>query len=72
MENIIKKSLRDISWQVTEEEYRSDPSYSYSTIAKFDREGFEKIDTLSDVLVYTDGTEKNIIVKTVTDSEEEV
>ena len=48
MENTIKKSLRDISWQVTEEEYRADPAYSYSTIAKFDREGFEKLDTLFD------------------------
>lgn len=48
MENIIKKSLKDISWQVTEEEYRADSAYSYSTIAKFDREGFEKLDTLFD------------------------
>jgi hypothetical protein len=48
MENIIRKSLKDISWQVSEEEYRADPAYSYSTIAKFDREGFEKLDTLFD------------------------
>ena len=44
----IRKSLKDISWQVSEEEYRADPSYSYSTMAKFDREGFEKIDSLFD------------------------
>lgn len=43
-----KKSLADIAWNVTEEEYRADPAYSYSTIAKFDREGFEKIDSLFD------------------------
>ena len=43
-----KKSLKDIAWNVTEEEYRADSAYSYSTLAKFDREGFEKIDTLFD------------------------
>lgn len=42
------KTLKDISWQVTEEEYRADPAYSYSTIAKFTREGFEKLDKLFD------------------------
>ena len=44
----IKKSLKDISWQVDELEYRADNSYSYSTLAKFDREGFEKLDSLFD------------------------
>ena len=45
---MINKSLYDISWQVPEEEYRQDPSYSYSTLAKFTREGFDKLDTLFD------------------------
>ena len=45
---MINKSLYDLSWQVTEEEYRQDPSYSYSTLAKFTREGFDKLDTLFD------------------------
>lgn len=44
----IKKSLKDISWQVDEPEYRADNAYSYSTLAKFDREGFEKLDSLFD------------------------
>ena len=44
----IKKSLKDISWQVDEPEYRADNAYSYSIIAKFDREGFEKLDSLFD------------------------
>lgn len=43
-----RKSLKDISWLVSEEEYRADPAYSYSTIAKYDREGFEKLSTLFD------------------------
>lgn len=42
------KSLKDISWQVTEEEYRADSAYSYSTLAKFEREGFDKLETLFD------------------------
>lgn len=44
----MRKSLKDISWLVTEETYRADNAYSYSTLAKFDREGFEKLDTLFD------------------------
>jgi hypothetical protein len=44
----MKKSLKDISWQVDEETYRADEAYSYSTIAKFHREGFEKLPSLYD------------------------
>lgn len=44
----MRKSLKDISWLVTEETYRADKAYSYSTLAKFDREGFEKLETLFD------------------------
>ena len=44
----IEKSLKSISWCVEEDEYRADPAYSYSTIAKFDREGFDKLETLFD------------------------
>ena len=40
------KSLYDISWKVTEEEYRTDPALSYSTLAKFAREGFNNLETL--------------------------
>lgn len=42
------KKLYDISWQVSEAEYRADAALSYSTIAKFAREGFNKLDTLFD------------------------
>ena len=44
----MRKSLYDISWQVTEEEYRKDEAYSYSTLAKFEREGFDNLETLFD------------------------
>ena len=41
-----EKSLKDISWQVSEDEYRQDPSLSYSTIATYKRSGFEGLDQL--------------------------
>lgn len=40
------KELKDISWQVPESVYRSDPALSYSILAKYEREGFNKLDTL--------------------------
>ena len=44
----MKKSLYDISWQVSEEEYRADKALSYSTLARYEREGFNNIDKLFD------------------------
>lgn len=41
-----KKSLYDISWQVDEPTYRKDEALSYSTLARFKREGFNKLDSL--------------------------
>lgn len=48
------KSLLEVSWQVPESEYRQDPALSYSTIATYERGGFnglphlfDKIDTPS-------------------------
>lgn len=43
-----RKSLYDISWQVTESEYREDPALSYSVLAKFERGGFNELDHLFD------------------------
>lgn len=42
------ETLYDISFKVTESEYRNDPAYSYSTLAKFNREGFDKLHSLFD------------------------
>ena len=44
----MKKSLYDISWQISEEEYRVDKALSYSTLAKYEREGFNNLDKLFD------------------------
>lgn len=42
------KSLKDISWNVSEEEYRADSALSYSTLAKFERGGFNELNKLFD------------------------
>lgn len=42
------KRLYDISWQVDEPVYRQDKALSYSTIAKFTREGFNNLTHLFD------------------------
>lgn len=42
------KSLKDISWLVSEEEYRADNALSYSTLAKYERTGFNGLSTLFD------------------------
>lgn len=42
------KSLKDISWDVTEEQYRADSALSYSTLSRFNREGFDNLAHLFD------------------------
>lgn len=44
----MRKSLKDISLLITEEEYRADSALSYSTLARYEREGFNNIDNLFD------------------------
>lgn len=39
-------SIPDISWNVSEAVYRQDPALSYSTIARFEREGFNGLPNL--------------------------
>ena len=42
----IQKHLNQIAWNVSESTYRADPALSYSTLAKYEREGFDKLDKL--------------------------
>ncbi len=42
------KSFKDISWNVTEKEYRDDPSLSYSILSKYERTGFHGLSSLFD------------------------
>lgn len=44
----MRHSFSDISWQVSEDEYRSNPALSYSTLAKFDRTGFSGLSKLTE------------------------
>lgn len=44
----MRKSIVDIAWDVDEATYRSDPAISYSTLSKFDREGWRNIKHLFD------------------------
>lgn len=66
-----KKSLYDISWQVSEEEYRADSAYSYSTIAKFNREGFDNLDKLFDKLETPSLLFGSMVDTLLTDGQEE-
>lgn len=42
----ILKELPAISWQVDEPTYRADPALSYSTLSKYEREGFNNLNKL--------------------------
>ena len=42
------RSLKDISWNISEEDYRKDPALSYSTLARFNRERFNNLNKLFD------------------------
>ena len=44
----LDNSFYNISWKVTEEEYRADPALSYSTLSKYERSGFNDLDSLFD------------------------
>lgn len=48
MEEQKRKSLKDISWQVDEPTYRADSALSYSTLAKYEKNGFSIIPKLFD------------------------
>lgn len=41
-----RRRLEDISWKISEEDYRKDPALSYSTLAKYERTGFNGLSTL--------------------------
>lgn len=42
------KSIRELAWSVDEPTYRADSAISYSTLARYEREGFNNIDKLFD------------------------
>lgn len=64
------KSLVDLSWQVPEEEYRNDTAYSYSTIARFSREGFDNIGKIFDKTESSSLTFGSVVDTLMTDGPE--
>lgn len=66
-----KKSLRDISWNVSEEVYRADPALSYSTLARYEREGFNNLDRLFDKLETPSLTFGSAVDSIITGGQEE-
>lgn len=67
----IEKELNQISWNVTEPEYRADPALSYSTLSRFEREGFNRLDHLFDKISTPSLTEGSMVDCLITGSEEE-
>ena len=65
------KKLSDIAWNVPEEQYRADPALSYSTLSRFDREGFANIDKLFDKQETPSLLLGSIIDTIITDGEDE-
>lgn len=67
----ITKELKDISWLVPESTYRADPALSYSTLARFEREGFNKLDHLFDSISTQSLLEGSMVDCLITGSKEE-
>lgn len=67
----MEKELKDISWLVSEEVYRADPALSYSTLAKYEREGYDKLDSLFDHISTPSLIEGSMTDTLITGSKEE-
>lgn len=67
----IPKELKDISWQVSEKKYRADPALSYSILAKYEREGFNKLDHLFDHISTQSLLEGSMVDCLITGSQDE-
>ena len=67
----IEKELKDISWLVPEETYRADPALSYSILARYEREGFNKLDHLFDKISTQSLLEGSMVDCLITGSQEE-
>lgn len=65
------KKLSEVAWNVTEEEYRADPALSYSTLSRFDREGFNKLDSLFDKIETPSLTFGSAVDSIITGGQEE-
>lgn len=67
----IQKELSEISWLVDEPTYRADPALSYSTLAKYEREGFDRLDKLFEHISTPSLTEGSAVDAIITGGEDE-
>lgn len=67
----IEKEISEVSWLVDEPTYRQDPALSYSTLAKYEREGYDKLDSLFDSISTPSLTEGSMVDCLITGSVEE-
>lgn len=66
-----KHSFHDISWDVSEETYRADPALSYSTLSRYERLGFDSLDTLFDKIETPSLTFGSAVDSLITGGEDE-
>ena len=67
----IQKELKDIAWNVDEPTYRADSALSYSTLARYEREGFDNLDHLFDKISTPSLTLGSCVDTLITGSQEE-
>lgn len=67
----MEKDFTKLAWNVDEPTYRADPALSYSTLARFNREGFENLSTLFDKLESPSLLFGSLVDTLLTDGEEE-
>lgn len=65
-----RKSLCDISWNVDEPTYRADSALSYSTLAKYERSGFNDLEHLFDKVETPSLTFGSAVDSIITDGQE--
>lgn len=68
---MIEKELKDISWLVDEPVYRQDSALSYSTLAKYEREGYDKLESLFEHISTPSLIEGSMVDCLITGSQEE-
>jgi hypothetical protein len=66
-----RKKLSDIAWNVDEAAYRADPAYSYSTLSRFQREGFNGLPNLFTKIETPSLTFGSVVDTLVTGTKEE-
>lgn len=66
-----RKSLKDISWQVPESVYRADNALSYSTLARYEREGFNNLNKLFEKVESPSLTFGSVVDTLITGDEDE-